>query len=70
VNHELYDLMLRIETASDIVLDVAQPLHDRESTHYIITRLSFCCEIIDEACAKVRQLGDEAQSIGREAGLA
>jgi hypothetical protein len=66
---DLDGVLFKIEQASDIVLEVAQPLHDNEKTHYIITRLSYCTQVIDEASTNARKLNDGVKKFHREAAV-
>jgi len=48
------DCLFKIKQASDLVIEVAQPLHD--SQNHSITRLSFLTDVIDEAVERLRTL--------------
>lgn len=52
------DCLFRIDQASDLILESAQPLHDDPKYHWLITRLSFLTKIIDEAVDRVRVMPD------------
>ena len=50
------------------MLEAAQPLHDNQEIHYIVTRLSFCTQLIDEAVANARKFSDEAMVLRQKVG--
>lgn len=48
------DCLFKIKQASDLVIEVAQPLHDGQG--HIVTRLSFLTDVIDDAVERLRTL--------------
>jgi large subunit ribosomal protein L7/L12 len=57
---DLEEELFNIEQASGVAFEAAQTLHGDPKYHWLITRLSFCHSIIDDAVGRARQAGVDA----------